>query len=63
MLPKTSPPLKNPSAAPVKTRQIGVQMPGHQALVLKQYRIQHGRSADAVVLAALCVMIEGLGKR
>ena len=50
--------LKDLNSAPVKTKQICVQMPERQALVLKQYCAQHGLSIDMVVVAALCAMIE-----
>ena len=50
--------LKDLNSAPVKTKQICVQMPERQALVLKQYCEQRGLTPDVVVLAALCAMIE-----
>lgn len=50
--------LKDLNSAPVKNKQICVQMPERQALVLKQYCAQHGLSIDMVVVAALCAMIE-----
>jgi hypothetical protein len=44
---------------PSKAEQVTIQLPERQARVLKNYCAQHGLSADNVVLAALCAMIEG----
>jgi hypothetical protein len=59
----TAQPLKDLNSAPVKTKQICVQIPERQALVLKQYCSDHGLTPDTVVLAALCAMIEGFEQR
>ena len=58
----TSRSLKDLNNAPVKTKQIIVQMPERQALALKEYCTQHGLTADTVILAALCALIEGFEK-
>ena len=55
----TGRPLKDINCAPVKLKEITVQMPERQALALEHYCAAHGLTADAVVLAALCAMVEG----
>jgi hypothetical protein len=55
--------LKDLNKAPAKTVSVTIEMPDRQALLLKQYCVQHGLSPDTAVLAARCAMIGGLEQR
>lgn len=55
----SGPLLKDLNDSPKNTRQITIQMPERQALILQDYCVQHGVNQDTVVLAALCAMIAG----
>ena len=46
----------------LKTKQISVRVSAAQELVLKQYCVRHGLSANTVILADLNAMIEGFEK-
>jgi hypothetical protein len=52
-------PMKDLNDPPGRMKQVTIQLPERQALVLQDYCAQHGLSPDTVVLAALCAMIEG----
>lgn len=43
----------------LRLKQINVLLPEHQERLLNQYCVRHGVSANTVVIAALCAMIEG----
>ena len=55
---RTDQSLTNLLDTPTVSKPLVIHMPGRQALRLQQYCAQHGLTPDAVVLAALCAMIE-----
>ena len=44
---------------PMKSKQINVRITAEQDRMLRQYCVRTGVSANTVILAALCAMIEG----
>ena len=54
-----SQPLKDLNSVSLGTKPVTIHLPKRQVTALEEYCIQHSLSPDAVVVAALCAMIEG----
>ena len=50
---------RDSDSQPLKSKQINVRITAAQDRILKQYCVRTGVSANTVILAALCAMIEG----